>query len=94
MRADDRVTRPLGERINVVQAKRVLNTGTRWLSDYKYIQKTQIGHNFHPVKSFSKTNNLLYNEFLHLLFFRTSQREWSDTVFFSVTVQPEKRDSF
>lgn len=37
MRADDRVTRPLGERINVVQAKRVLNTGTRWLSDYKYI---------------------------------------------------------
>lgn len=72
MRADDRVMCPLGERINEVQAKRVLNTGTQWLSDYKYIDisassKTQTWHNFHPVKSFSKTNNLLYNEFLHLV---------------------------
>lgn len=37
MTADDRVMCPLGERINEVQAKRVLNTGTQWLSDYKYI---------------------------------------------------------
>lgn len=98
MRADDRVMCPLGERINEVQAKRVLNTGTQWLSDYKYIDisassKTQTGHNFHPVKSFSKTNNLLYNEFLHLVL-SDHHREWTDTMFFIVTVRPEKRDSF
>lgn len=84
MRADDRVIRPLGDRINEVQAKKVLNSGTKyWPSDYKYwyislcLQKKKpLGHNFHPF-----LKPITSNKFLHLIHSEqtSSQRERTDS---------------
>ncbi len=86
MRADDRVMCPLGGRINEVQAKRVLNTGTKyWPSDYKYwyitpcLQKPTVDIISTLWKASRKP--VTSNRFLHVVHSEqtSSQREQTDS---------------